>query len=207
MLRWSSIAPFDTPVVPPVYCRNAMSSCPVGNGFRSLPAPSASTSFQRSAPGRSNAGTIFFTLRTTKFTISPLTPSMSPSETTMVCFTGVRARTSSRVWAKFSRMTIASAPESLSWCSSSRAVYSGLTLTTVYPARSAPYRPTGYCSMFGIISATRAPFCSPFACSHAPKSRDNRSSSAKLMVRPMQWNAGRSANCLAHFSNSSPTDW
>ena len=26
MLRWVSIAPFATPVVPPVYCRNAMSS-------------------------------------------------------------------------------------------------------------------------------------------------------------------------------------
>ena len=28
MLRWVSIAPLATPVVPPVYCRNAMSSGP-----------------------------------------------------------------------------------------------------------------------------------------------------------------------------------
>jgi hypothetical protein len=32
-------------------------------------------------------------------------------------------------------MTMVSAPESFSWCSSSRGVYSGLTLTTVQPAR------------------------------------------------------------------------
>ncbi len=43
----------------------------------------------------------------------------------------LRSITSARVWAKFSRMMMAVAPESLSWCSSSRGVYSGLTLTQV----------------------------------------------------------------------------
>ena len=43
--------------------------------------------------------------------------------------------TSESVLAKFSSTTIASAPESLSWCSSSRGVYSGLTFTTTNPAR------------------------------------------------------------------------
>ena len=37
----------------------------------------------------------------------------------------------SKVVAKFSRMMMASLPESFSWCSSSRGVYSGLMLTTV----------------------------------------------------------------------------
>ena len=50
-----------------------------------------------------------------------------------------------------------SAPESLSWCSSSRGVYSGLTLTTVKPARSTATIATGYCSTLGIMIATRSP--------------------------------------------------
>ena len=122
MLRWSSIAPLATPVVPPVYCRNAMSSRPTSTGFSSWRAPSAITSLNRSAPGSSYAGTIFFTWRTTKLTIAPLKPSMSPSVATTMCFSLVRAATCCSVTAKFSRMTITSAPESLSWCSSSRAV-------------------------------------------------------------------------------------
>ena len=79
-------------------------------------------SLKRIAPGSSNAGTIFFTLRTTKFTIMPFTPSMSPSDATITCFTGVLGSTSSSVVAKFSRITITSAPESFNWCSSSRGV-------------------------------------------------------------------------------------
>jgi hypothetical protein len=45
--------------------------------------------------------------------------------------------------AKFSMMTMALAPESLSWCSSSRGVYSGLTLTTTSPRAARPPRPPG----------------------------------------------------------------
>ena len=41
---------------------------------------------------------------------------------TMTCFTAVLAITFWTVVAKFSSTTIASAPESLSWCSSSRGV-------------------------------------------------------------------------------------
>ena len=48
-------------------------------------------------------------------------PSMSPTPVTMTCFTSVRAITSCSTCAKFSRIRIAFAPESLSWCSSSRA--------------------------------------------------------------------------------------
>ena len=82
----------------------------------------------------------------------------------------VRSITSSSVAAKFSSTTIASAPESTSWCSSSRAVYSGLTLTTTQPARNTAAIATMYCGTLGIISATRAPRASPSDCSQAPRS-------------------------------------
>ncbi len=54
-------------------------------------------------------------------------------------------------------MTMALAPESLSWCSSSRAVYSGLTFTTTKPARSTAATATGYWGTLGIMRATRSP--------------------------------------------------
>jgi len=44
---------------------------------------------------------------------------------------GVLPLTFCTVWAKFSSPMIASLPEPPIWCASSRAVYSGLTLTTV----------------------------------------------------------------------------
>jgi hypothetical protein len=72
---------------------------------------------------------------------------------------------------------MASAPESLSWCSSSRGVYSGLTLTTVQPARSTPASTAGYCSTLGIMMATRLPLVSPLLCSHAPIAAELASSS------------------------------
>ena len=76
---------------------------------------------------------------------------------TTTCFTlGARQRLLQRV-AKFSSTMMASAPESLSWNSSSRGVYSGLTFTTVQPARRMAAIATGYCSTFGIMMATRAP--------------------------------------------------
>ena len=168
MLRCSSIAPLATPVVPPVYWRNAMSSWPSGTVSSLRRRPSASTSDSRSAPATSYAGIIFFTRRSTRSTISPLNPSSSPMVVTIGMRIFVLPITSCSVCAKFSTMTITSAPESFSWCSSSRAVYSGLTLTIVQPARIAPKRHTGYWRMLGIISATRLPFRQPFACSHAP---------------------------------------
>lgn len=92
--------------------------------------------------------------------------------------TSVRSSTCCSVVAKFSTTTMARAPESLSWCSSSRGVYSGLTFTTVIPARSVPNSATGYCSRFGIMIATRSPLRSPgIDCRNAPKSRLSRSRS------------------------------
>ena len=65
---------------------------------------------------------------------------------------------------------------------------------------------TGYCRQFGIISATRAPRARPLACSQAPKSRDILSSSAKLIVRPMLLNAGRSPYLRMLVSKSSTSE-
>ncbi len=123
MLRWSSVAPFDTPVVPPVYCRKATSSAFTWTGLKVRAPPSFMTALNVTWPGSDQAGTIFFTRRTTRLTIVPFTvPSMSPIEATMMCLTLVFATQDCSVAAKFSRMTIASAPESFSWCSSSRGV-------------------------------------------------------------------------------------
>ena len=117
------VAPFDTPVVPPVYCRNATSPWPTSTGFRFIFSPSAIISLQRTAFGSEYSGTIFLTLRTTKLTSSPLRkPSMSPMAHTTATLVGTLSATCWNTCAKFSRMKIASAPESLSWCSSSRGV-------------------------------------------------------------------------------------
>ena len=55
---------------------------------------------------------------------------MSPSAVRMTFLVGTALITCCSTWAKFSTMRIALAPESFSWCSSSRGVYSGLTFTT-----------------------------------------------------------------------------
>ena len=92
---------------------------------------------------------------------------------------GVRERTCCSVAQEVSEISMTVAPESFSWCSSSRAVYSGFVLTTVSPARSAPIIAIGYCSRFGIMMAMRSPFFSPASfCSHAPNRRDISSTSA-----------------------------
>ena len=123
MLPWLSIAPFETPVVPPVYCRKARSSWPRSICCSAWRAPAASTSRKRWWPGSDHAGTCLRTVRTTKSTMAPFgKPSSSPTLVTTTCFTCVRPMTSCSTCAKFSRITTVSAPESFSWCSSSRAV-------------------------------------------------------------------------------------
>ncbi len=54
-----------------------------------------------------------------------------------------------------------STPASLSWCSSSRGVYSGLTFTCTAPARMMPRNAIGKTSRFGVITAIRSPFFTP----------------------------------------------
>ena len=180
MFRWVSIAPFETPVVPPVYCRKAMSSAASVTGAKDPAAPRASAARSGTAPSIRQAGTIFFTLLMTRFTSQRFgTGRRSPTSVVTTCSTGVLSITDCSVCAKFSRMTIALAPESFSWCSSSRGVYSGLTLTTVRPARRMPNSTTGYCSRFGAMIATRSPLAIPGRpCRYAAKCRDSRSSAA-----------------------------
>ena len=64
------------------------------------------------APAIEDGGTIFFTLRTTKLTMMPFSPSRSPMLAMTTCLTAVFASTACTVGAKFSSTTIASAPES-----------------------------------------------------------------------------------------------
>ena len=85
-------------------------------------------------------------------------------------------------------------------------MYSGLTFTTVQPARRMPNRHTGYCRMLGIISAMRAPFLKPCPCSHAPNADESVSSSANVMLLPMHVNDGRAAYVAHASSNTSRTD-
>ena len=87
-------------------------------------------------------------------------PTRSPSAVVMTCLTWVPARASCAVLPKLSTTSSTLAPESTSWCFSSRGVYIGLTLTTVRPARSTPKMAMGYCRQLGIMMATRSPFLS-----------------------------------------------
>ena len=64
-LRCSSTAPLLTPVVPPVYCNTATSSGPSVGRLSVALVPRAMASLKRTACGSLNAGTSFFTWRTT----------------------------------------------------------------------------------------------------------------------------------------------
>ena len=81
-LRWSSIAPLATPVVPPVYCRNAISSGEHLDGVRRcLRALRHDLRNEIASRQRLNGLTAFFTWRDTRLTIAPLSPSRSPGFT------------------------------------------------------------------------------------------------------------------------------
>ncbi len=179
-LRCVSTAPFETPVVPPVYCRKATSCGASSTGRRVSAAPALNASLKCTAPGSVQSGTRRFTYRMTRLTMGPFgKPSWSPMPVTTTLRTGVRSMTCCSTAQAMSQTTMVVAPESLSWCSSSRAVYMGFTLTTIRPARIAPKIAIGYCSRLGIMIATRSPLRRPAsACSHAPKRRDSSSISA-----------------------------
>ena len=182
MLPCVSTAPLATPVVPPVYCRKAMSSWCKGSSRRRCARPVRKAALNSMAPSIFQGGTIFFTYLTTALVSNSFsTGSRSPTSVVITCkrSAGLRSITACTVWAKFSSTTRVVAPESLSWCSNSGTVYCGFTLTTTSPARSTPNRATGYCSTLGIISATRSPRCKPSdCCKNAPNSPLARSSSA-----------------------------
>jgi hypothetical protein len=83
-----------------------------------------------SVSGSWYGGTIFARWRTANVIHGRRPPSRSPIGDHHVLDGRAFDHLLQRV-AKFSRMTMAVAPESFSWCSSSRAVYSGLTFTQV----------------------------------------------------------------------------
>ncbi len=109
-----SIAPLATPVVPPVYCRKAMSSWPISIFGSVLMLPRVSASLKRTSWSMRYFGTIFLTWRTTRLVISDFgKPSMSPIAVVTTCLTeGACGSTSASVAAKLSSTTIALAPES-----------------------------------------------------------------------------------------------
>ena len=77
--------------------------------------PAATAALNLTWPGSDQAGTIFFTRRTTKFTIGPLgKPSRSPIAATTTVRKGWLAMAFCSVVAKFSSTMAATAPESLS---------------------------------------------------------------------------------------------
>ncbi len=77
-LRLVSMAPFDTPVVPPVYCKMIVSSGPEVKGLTVNFRPCLRHSVKQTVLDRLYFGTIFFTRRTMKLTSTPLRPSISP---------------------------------------------------------------------------------------------------------------------------------
>ena len=181
---WRSTAPLGTPVVPPVYCRKAMSPAPTGASSRGCAAPCSIASSSATACAMCQGGTSRRRWRTTTCVTSSRIGgirSPTPVTTTASARPGWRASTACSVCAKFSSTTMARAPLSSSWRSSSSAVYCGLTLTTTPPARSTPNIATGCCSRLGSISATRSPGCRPWAWrSQAAKPALRRSSSLQL---------------------------
>ena len=109
MLRWVSMAPFETPVVPPVYCRKARSSWVISTFFSSAPAPRLSAVFSACAFGKSCAAPAFHV-----FDDEIDDGALGEAEqvahlVSTTCLTGVFASTSSSVAAKFSMMTMTSA--------------------------------------------------------------------------------------------------
>ena len=114
-LRWRSVAPLATPVVPPVYCRNATSSGPISTGRSVISCPMESASLNGVAPG--NDYCRHHLLHPAHDEIDDRAfqdPSRSPIDATTTCFTAVRATASCTACAKFSRTMMASAPQSLS---------------------------------------------------------------------------------------------
>jgi len=58
MFRFNSVAPLDSPVVPPVYCRKATSSRVLATGPSASLPPAATASLKRTEFGSDHSGTI-----------------------------------------------------------------------------------------------------------------------------------------------------
>jgi hypothetical protein len=106
-------------------------------------------------------------------------PVPSPGATVITVLMPALAATSASVGVEPLKMMMVSLPESFSWCSSSRGVYSGLTFTCTAPARRMPMQAMGKAIRLGSITAMRSPFFTPsVCCSQAQNAPDRRSTSA-----------------------------
>ena len=103
-LRCDSAAPFESPVVPPVYCRNRRSSPHSGTGVKASSAPCASAS---------ENVTTFSSLASTGG-LGSAAPVPSPGPTLMTCLTAVLPMISASVADTPLKMTMVSTPASLS---------------------------------------------------------------------------------------------
>ena len=150
-LRCDSAAPFDSPVVPPVYCRNSRSPPFVATGAKGSAAPSANALARLVAPAR----------RASTGGLGNALPLPSPTPWVMTVFSPVLAMTSATVPDTALKTTMISTPASFSWCCNSCGVYSGLTFTCAAPARTMPRKAIGKAKRFGVITAMRSPFFTP----------------------------------------------
>ena len=121
ILRCNKTAPLDTPVVPPVYCKKAMSSSLRLGLVKPWPEPILRAWFNLTQ-GKFQCGISFLIWRAIKLMITPFGPRLSPMLLTITFFTSPWLAISWYTWAKFSSITKTDAPLSWSWCSSSRAV-------------------------------------------------------------------------------------
>ncbi|OQC07016.1 MAG: hypothetical protein BWX79_01966 [Alphaproteobacteria bacterium ADurb.Bin100] len=170
--------------MPPVYCRKIRSSPFSATGVRVIDAPSRNASANAMLP----------TSRASTGGLGKAAPVPSPGATVITVLMPAWAATSASVGVEPLKMTRVSLPESWSWCSSSRGVYSGFTFTCTAPARKMPMQATGKASRLGSITAMRSPFFTPRrCCSQAANAADWRSTSAKLRVWPKARKAGLSA--------------
>ena len=138
-LKCVSMTPFDTPVVPPVYCNSARSSFALTGVCCTPPLAVRITSFQNRTGSLRGTGAM---TDLPFFVIGPSTALMPlNASNTFVTITSRSFGSSFLICLIFgyiwSITTRTSTPASFSWCSSSRSVYRGLFSTMMPPRRSA----------------------------------------------------------------------
>ncbi len=163
MLRWVSIAPLATPVVPPVYCRKAMSSGPMST----LRERRARAALQRvvEADRVRNRVRRHHLLDVAHDEIGD--HAISGNRACRRCPCRSRACTASSPSTSATRVREIvehddrAAPESSSWCFSSRARVQRIGVDHASGRRAGRAMiAIGYCSTFGSMIATRSPLAS-----------------------------------------------
>ena len=123
MFRWVSTAALETPVVPPVYCRKAMSPGWTSGPLELQPETRRQRPLEGHGAGDAPGRHLFADVAQREIHQRAAgLPSRSPIPVTITLVEAVRGSTCCSTCAKFSTMTMRFAPESLIWCSSSRGV-------------------------------------------------------------------------------------